>query len=456
MPGLAARYHLAASALAAADTPEELARLLHEVALAPLGVVAVVLGVLEPDGAVALVGSHGVEQRRVSQWQRVPPETGVPLVQAVHGGGVVWETVPEWPGAEERRARGPDGPPTAARPIVPGRIACAVPLRRGDRIAGAMSLGWDVPVDRARAATRYVEALAGLVAGHLLRVTASDGGEPELAVPGGEHWFRDVLDAVFEPVLVLSAVREGGDAAITDLRVVYANAAAGTVSTVGRRLTEVLPGLVTTGTFGRILDVAATGVRFEGRAENFTGTGATEVLTVRAVPFLDGVLVTWRPRNGLAERAARLGEAQRMAGLGSFSWTPGSAGLDLSEEALRLLGLDPGRTAPITPAEALDCVSAADRQAVRLVAGRLLAGQRTAALDFDAGPGDGAPRALRATAEVVADPAGETCAPCTACSRTSPGGGGPRKSSPGSGPGWPSSGAGAPPSTGRRGRCRTR
>ncbi|MCG6494238.1 SpoIIE family protein phosphatase [Kitasatospora sp. A2-31] len=406
VPGLAARYHLAASALAAADTPEELARLLHEVALAPLGTVAVVLGVLEPDGAVALIGSHGVEQRRVSQWQRVPPETGVPLVQAVRGGGVVWETWPEWPAAGERRTRGPDGPPAAARPIVPGRTTCAVPLRRGDRIVGAMSLGWDVPADRARAATRYLEALAGLVAGHLLRVTAFDGGEPELAVPGGEHWFRDVLDAVFEPVLVLSAVREGGgDGVITDLRVRYANAAAGTGSTVGRRITEVLPGLVTTGTFGRILDVAATGARFEGRAGDFTGTGAAEVLTVRAVPFLDGVLVTWRPRNGLAERAARLGEAQRMAGLGSFSWTPGS-GLDLSEEALRLLGLDPGRTAPITPVEALDCVSAADRPAVRLIASRLLAGQRTAALNFDAGLA-GATRALRATAEVVGDPAGE-------------------------------------------------
>ncbi|WP_031073848.1 GAF and ANTAR domain-containing protein [Streptomyces sp. NRRL WC-3742] len=285
-PDLAARYHLAVSALAGAETPDELARLLHEVALAPLGVVAVVLGLLEPDGALALVGSHGVEPGRVSRWRRVPPETGVPLAAAAHGGGMVWEF----------DADAADGgrPPETGR-IVPGRTACAVPLRSGERIVGAMSLGWDGPPERARAATRYVDALAGLVPGHLLRVAAAEGGEPGLVVPGGEYWFRGVLDAMFEPVLVLSVVREGGGGgAVTDLRVRYANAASGTDPVPGRRLSEILPGLVTTGAFARVLEAAETGVRYEGRAEDFTGAGPEAALTVRAVPFLDGLLLTWR------------------------------------------------------------------------------------------------------------------------------------------------------------------
>ncbi|MFJ8622214.1 SpoIIE family protein phosphatase [Kitasatospora sp. NPDC093550] len=397
VPGLSARYHLAASALASAGSPDELARLAHEVALAPLGVVAVVLGRLEPDGALRLVGSHGVEPRRVSQWQRIPPETGVPLAAAAHGGGLVWEFDSDQPG----------GAPDTGR-IVPGRSACAVPLRRGDRIVGAMSLGWDAPPARARAATRFVDALAGLVAGHLLRFSAPDGDEPGLAVPGGEHWFRAVLDAVFDPVLVLSAVREGPAAGaaqrgITDLRVRYANAAAGTDPQVGRRLSELHPGLVTTGTFARIVTAVATGVGYQGRSEDFTDGAPGQALAVRAEPFLDGVLLTWRPANGAAERVARLGEEQRMAGVGSVAWTVGRPP-ELSAEALRLLGLDPDRTDPVSPKEALAQVHPDDRPALRLLVRRLLAGRRTAALEFDVGRAGGTSRTVRLIAEAPDDP----------------------------------------------------
>ncbi|MFG2916119.1 SpoIIE family protein phosphatase [Kitasatospora sp. NPDC048298] len=391
-PDLAARYHLAASALASAETPEELARLLHQVALAPVGVVAVVLGRLEPDGALLLVGSHGVAPRRVSQWQRIPPETGVPLVAAAHGGSLVWEF---------ERSHGGRSPGSGR--IVPGRSACAVPLRRGERIVGAMSLGWDVPAVRARAATRYVDALSGLVAGHLLRFEATGEDEPPAAVPGGEHWFRAVLDAVFDPVLVLSAVRgttPGG--AITDLRVRYANAAAGLGAAVGRRLSELHPGLVATGHFARILEAATTGAGYEGRTEDFTGAGPDRTLVLRAEPFLDGVLLTWRPGNG-AERAARLHRAQRLAGLGSFEWAPGSPP-ELSAQALRLLGLDPDRTEPVAPTELVARVHPADRPAARLFLRRLLAGRRTAALEFDTGRPGEAPRTLRVTAEAAGDP----------------------------------------------------
>lgn len=395
LPDLAARYHLAVSALSGAETPEELARLVHEVAMAPLGVVAVVLGLLEPDGALALIGSHGVEPRRVSQWRCIPPETGVPLVSAAHGGGMVWEF-----DADDAAGRSPE-----TGRIVPGRTACAVPLRSGDRIVGAMSLGWDGPPERARAATRYVEALAGLVAGHLLRVAVVGGGEPGLVVPGGEYWFRGVLDAMFEPVLVLSVVREGGEGTVTDLRVRYANAAAGPAPMVGRRLTEILPGLVATGVFARILDAAETGIRYDGRAGDFTGAGPGTVLVVRAVPFLDGLLLTWRPRDGAAERAAGTGDTQRLAGVGSFAWRRGEPGLELSEEARRLLGLAPGQAGPVTAVEVLTCVDRSDRAAVRVLARLLLGGRHPGPVDVAVRPAGAGTRTVRISAEAVTDPA---------------------------------------------------
>ncbi|MGW2254813.1 PP2C family protein-serine/threonine phosphatase [Kitasatospora sp. NPDC001660] len=258
---------------------------------------------------------------------------------------------------------------------------------------------------RARAATRYVDALAGLVAGHLLRVAAAGGGEPGLVVPGGEYWFRGVLDAMFEPVLVLSVVREGsGEGAVTDLRVRYANAAAGPAPMVGRRLTEILPGLVATGVFARILDVAGTGVRYEGRAGDFTGAGPGAVLTVRAVPFLDGLLLTWRPRDGAAELAAGIGDTQRLAGVGSFAWSRGSPGLELSKEARRLLGLDPGRPGQVTAVEVLACVRPPDRAAVRALAGVLLGGRHPGPVDVVVGPAGAGGRAVRISAEAVTDP----------------------------------------------------
>ncbi|MGW4895962.1 SpoIIE family protein phosphatase [Kitasatospora sp. NPDC004240] len=391
---LAAVYHLVAAALADADTPDELARYLHDVAGTPLGVTAVALGLLEPDGALRLVGAHGIPPRRVSQWQRIPPETAVPLMTAAHHGTTVWES---------------DTDATDAHRVLPGRTACAVPLRRGERIVGALGLGWDGSAGHARGATRYLDAIGRLAAGHLLRVTSPGNGEPGLAVPGGEHWFRSVIDLLYDPVLILTAVRgEGG--ALTDLRVEHANAA--TVDLAGRgdrdlaggRLSELYPGMVTAGTFSHLLDVAATGVPYEEPAARIAevvgGVRHTATLAVRATPFLDGVLLTWRAHDDdRGRRTEQLAEGQRLAGLGAFRWTAGDTVLGCSATALHLLGLD-ARGTP-TPERALSRVAPRDRAAVRLLAARLLAGQRQAALEFDTLPEPGPVRTLRATAESV-------------------------------------------------------
>ncbi|NUU25627.1 MAG: ANTAR domain-containing protein, partial [Streptomycetaceae bacterium] len=85
----AARFHLAASVLATATDADELARLLGREALAPLGADAVALAVLQPDGALRLAGTYGVGAQRVSQWQRIPPQTALPLTDAVRSGDPV-------------------------------------------------------------------------------------------------------------------------------------------------------------------------------------------------------------------------------------------------------------------------------------------------------------------------------------------------------------------------------
>lgn len=167
----AARYHVAASALASAESPDELAARLTETALAPLGVGAVALTLLEPDGALRLVASHGVPAHQLSQWQRIPPHTSLPLTDAARGGATVWVR-----GRTEFGTRYPD---LKGEDLVPGDTVCALPLRTGEQLIGAMKLGWPGTFRADRATERYLSALARLCAAQLLRVLAPGGEDGE-------------------------------------------------------------------------------------------------------------------------------------------------------------------------------------------------------------------------------------------------------------------------------------
>ncbi|MGW1084683.1 ANTAR domain-containing protein, partial [Kitasatospora sp. NPDC002522] len=321
----AARYHLAASALGSAESPDELAAVLSEAALAPFGVGAVALTVLEPDGALRLVASHGVPAHQLSQWQRIPPSMSLPMTDAVREGGVVWARRSEF------AARYPD---LKGEDLVPGETVCALPLRTGEQVIGAMKLGWPDAYRADRPTERYLSAVARLCAAHLLRVLAPGADEAGAPLPTGEPWFRAVLDALLDPVLILSAVREP-EGKVTDLRVEHANAAtvdlAGRTGQdiTGRLLSELYPGMVSSGAFQHLLDVAATGVPHRGEAEQYVevvgGAVHGSTMTLHATPFLDGVLVSWRTHDEQELREHQLAQAQRLAGLGTWQWDVASA-----------------------------------------------------------------------------------------------------------------------------------
>ncbi|MEV7175156.1 SpoIIE family protein phosphatase [Kitasatospora sp. NPDC093679] len=399
--GLAARYHLAAAALASAGTTEDLARLLHDTALAPLGVTAAVLALLEPDGALRLVGSHGVSARRLSQWQRIPPMTALPLTEAAQSGAPVWVAT-----RKDFAARYPDVP---GEDLVPGRTVCALPLRTGGRVIGAMKLGWAEEYRPDPDTERYLAAVAALCAAELERVGAGGTAGPGRAAPVAEPWFRAVLDALLDPVLILGAVRDTGGG-VTDLRVEHANAATVDLAgrtpgdMVGRRLTELYPGMVASGTFGRLLEVAATGVPYEGGAERFEevvgGAVRASAMTLHATPFLDGVLVSWHAHDERDRRETQLAQAQRLARLGTWSWEPGSTRLTCSPEVPRLLGLPDDGSGGIGLAQALAAVAPGDREEVRSAAAGLLAGAADTTLEFRVGR-EAEARSLRVLATAV-------------------------------------------------------
>ncbi|GGV48456.1 transcription antitermination regulator [Kitasatospora herbaricolor] len=419
--GFAARYHLAASALSAAESPDELAALLMETALAPLGVSALAVTRLEPDGALRLVASHGVPAHQLSQWQRIPPQMSLPLTDAARRGATVWVH-----GRGEFSRRYPD---LTGQDLVPGDTVCALPLRTGEQLIGAIKLGWPGTCTPTADVRRHLSALARLCAGELLRVLAlgpEGGGAP---FPAGEPWFQAVLDALLDPVLILHAVRAGDGAAtdgpvtegpvtdgtVTDLRVVHANAAtvdlAGRTGAAltGRLLSELYPGMVASGTFRQLIDVAVGREPYLGAAEQFVevvgGAVHGSSMTLRATPFLDGVLVSWRAHDEQERREAQLAQAQRLAGLGTWQWRVADDRFDCSPEVFRLLGLPrPARPGHLTAAEAESAIAPGDRQAVRRVARRLLDGERAAALEFRIVRPDGVGRGVRAMAETVPGP----------------------------------------------------
>ena len=68
---------------------DELARLLLADTLAWSGAVEAAVALLQPDGALELIGSAGLPLRVVSQWQRIPPQLGCLLNAAVDRKSVV-------------------------------------------------------------------------------------------------------------------------------------------------------------------------------------------------------------------------------------------------------------------------------------------------------------------------------------------------------------------------------
>ncbi|MFE1316174.1 SpoIIE family protein phosphatase [Kitasatospora phosalacinea] len=405
--GLAARFHLAAAALATATGPDEVAEHLYRTALGPLGAQALALAAREPDGALRLVGAYGVPARQLSQWQRIPPHTRVPLTEAVRTGRPVW--------VADRREFAARYPDMSGDDLVPGTTVCALPLHADGRLLGAIKIGWS-ELRRPDPDTRaHLAALADLTADTLLRLLAPEP-EPALALdveaapldPAGAPWFRAVLDGLLDPVLLLRAVRDE-DGKVTDLRVEHANAP--TVDLAGRdaaelrgrRLTELYPGMVASGTFDRLRTAAADATPYLGEAERYVETVAgsprASAMTVHATPLQDGLLLTWRAHDERDRRIAQLAQTARLTRVGTWEWRPGERRITCSEGVPQLFGAATA-TGDLDPRAALDAVVPADREAVRAAARALLDGRTPVTAEFAVRAADGQ-RNLRALGEAA-------------------------------------------------------
>ena len=154
-----------AAAELAADGAELAGTLAGEV-LGPLGAAAVVLWLLEADGALTLLGEAGLSSGEVSRWRHIPPQLDCPAQRVARGAADLW-----WPAG---RPAGDDSPVIGR---ADGARAVLALRERNGELLGVMEASWLGPLGRsaprpASTCPRWPQAVPGCSA------PASPHGEP--------------------------------------------------------------------------------------------------------------------------------------------------------------------------------------------------------------------------------------------------------------------------------------
>ncbi|WP_422735755.1 ANTAR domain-containing protein [Micromonospora sp. WMMD729] len=305
----AARYHLTRAAMAAATEADGVAEALSE-GVCHLGAGPTLLGLLEPDGAVRLVGSYGLPRSVASLWQRAPGTVNMALLRAAVDGNPLWLT------RDEARRRGYGF-------IGGGAMRVCLPLRRAERTIGVAAISWDSPRDLGDAERAYVMAVAE-AAGR--RLSALSSG---LVDAPAAHWLEAVLDALPGSAALWCPVRDH-DATIVDFRLDRCSPDAtdgadrGRDALTGLRLLELHPSAADDGIVAGCARALHEGRPFRwgpGQVWRAGGARPTQaLLSLRAVPFGDGLLTSWcyhDEQRRVADRSARI---ERVGDAGWVEW----------------------------------------------------------------------------------------------------------------------------------------
>src|SRR3989442_6974954 len=121
-----------------------------------------------------------------------------------------------------------------------------------------------------------------------------------------------------------------------------------------------------------------------------------------------------RSEQALLEQRTLLAEAQKVAGLGSWEWEPGSGRMSWSEELYRIYGVDPKAVQPSFEVF-LEQVHPADRVLTATVVARALAEGRGFTHEDRVCRPDGAERLVRTQGEIVRDDKGRVVKLVGAC-----------------------------------------
>ncbi|GCD47832.1 PP2C family protein-serine/threonine phosphatase [Streptomyces paromomycinus] len=347
-PGISRGPTDGAVELATAPGPAELAQRLYE-RVEPSGATAVLLAVLDMEGALRLTGAAGPAARTDGDWSQMPLHRILPLARTARTDHHVWlddeaggRTL-SWISA---RSDAPDAPHAAGV----RKSATGTGARTG---AGANALVCVVSVIRpgsaptAPAARARLEALTDC-AGRRLRGLAALG-LPDDGVRAA--WLGAALDAVPVPAALLFPVRDplGRVAQFTvDRCNAHATGLLDRTSEqiTGSRLLDVFPGMLLSGIFDACVTVLETGEPLDldpfPYEEPRRGVLHPALLSVRARRVGGGLLVSWQFHDEQARLTARIDDAERLADLGWAEWNLATGEATWSRRMYDFFGLAPG------------------------------------------------------------------------------------------------------------------
>jgi hypothetical protein len=404
-----------AAAELAADGAE-LARSLAEQVLGPLGAAAVVLWLLEADGALTVLGEAGLSAGEASRWRHIPPQLDCPAQRVARGAADLW-----WPA----------GRPEGDRCPVIGRAAGAravLALREWNgELLGVLEASWLVPLgsfgDEAR---QHLPALAAGCA----RVLGARLPHGHLAAAHPKPAVYTLLDDLADSVLVARAIRDDAGR-VADFGIEHVSPgfrdAEGRTATDLTRLTllEAYPaGVSGQGLFARALQVLADGVpqHVPGPLSESLASGFIQAevspdddqappVDLRVARFFDGVIFTWHGDRSPDRLAVLLDHAQRLGRLGGWEENLATGLVRWTDSAFELFGLTPRPGTEIPLADLHSYVMAADKPVVKRfrqsLAGR---GEAATAIFRVVHPDDRSIRQIRVFAEPVSDAAGTVVA----------------------------------------------
>ena len=392
-----------AAAEAAPDGSAVAAALLDEV-LAPAGVAAVALWLIEPDGGLELAGQAGFGEREAGRWRRIHPDMpSLPKDVARSGIEAWWQAGP---------------PPGDDRPLMgrwPGGARVGLPLHDSGTMIGAMVICWPEPLaDFPDPLRRQLIALADLAAHALAQLPGGDQAARHRA-----SWIFGLMDGLLEGFMFAHAVRDDGGEVI-DFRVDHVSArfrdaaGRGAAELASRQVLELYPdAALAGGLYDSCVQALVTGepqyVAGEIVAAQTGNAAAVPAPAIRIARLYDGVAIAWRAADDTERLATLLQHAQRLGRIGSWEENMRTGEVHWTETTFALFGQAPGAPVPIADLDSR--VPAEDVPVVQGFRDTLLTERRESAAAFRVvRPADGSVRQIRAYAEPVVDPAGAVVA----------------------------------------------
>ncbi|HJY70656.1 MAG TPA: SpoIIE family protein phosphatase [Streptosporangiaceae bacterium] len=382
--------------------------------LGPLGASAVVLWLLDADGALTLLGEAGLGQGEASRWRHLPPQFDCPAQRVARGAADLW-----LPGGRlEGDAAPVPGPADGARAVLALR-------ERGGQLLGVMEVSWPEPLEFG---TEVRQELSALAAG-CAPVIAARLAHASLAAAHPREAVYTLLDGLADSVLVVQAVRDDSgqvnDFSIEHVSPRFRDLEGRTGDDLARlTLLEAYPASVSgQGLFARAMQVLADGAPqhvpgplSEALASGFpahpaSGEAAPPPLAGLSVArFFDGAIFTWHGDDAAGrapDLAVLLDHAQRLGRLGGWEENLLTGLVRWTDSAFELFGLVPRSGTEIPLADLHSYVMAADKPVVTRFRQRLAERREAATATFRVvHPDDGSIRQIRVFAEPVTDAAG--------------------------------------------------